>query len=325
VLGGTVITHACDSLAILQQQYPDIATEYHPTFEAVRERIIELHPEALIQPEFSKDGFNLPIETVHVQVFHGTSDKVYNKSRKVRDYDLVLLPGERMRETLEQAHLLRPGHYAVVGYPKLDRVFRGELPRDEAVRRLNLDPAKPVVMWAPTWRDYAGNSSIPRFAKALLSTVPSEYNLVVKLHPNTKRHDRRYWPVIEQLAAARPNVTLLATEHDPIPTMAAADVLLTDISTVSHEFLCFDRPLVFLDPRLVPLGWSKTWVWRCGDVVRGPGRLWPAVAQALAHPEAHAAERKWAREQIFFQPDGHAAERAAEAIRKYLEKSRCGR
>lgn len=319
VTNGTVFTHDPDSYAVLRKHYPEVPSELHPTLDSVRARLTELRPEAVVQPEYSRRDLALPFDTVHVQVFHGTSDKVYNLHRKVKEYDLVLLAGERMRETMEKAGLLRPGHYAVVGYPKADRVFRGELPKKAAVRRLGLQTDRSVILYAPTWRDYAGNSSLSKFGAALLSTVPKRYTLIVKLHPNTKRHDRKYYPLIERLAAKKPNVKLLGFEHDVIPVMAAADVLLTDVSTVSHEFLCFDRPLVFLNPRrLFPLGRSKTWVWRTGRVVNRPSEVWQAVDESLAHPGAYAAERKAAREHIFYKPDGHAAERAAEAIRNFV-------
>ncbi|HHW14037.1 MAG TPA: hypothetical protein GXX28_03765 [Firmicutes bacterium] len=59
-------------------------------------------------------------------------------------------------------------------------------------------------------------------------------------------------------------------------------------------------------------------------MVNRPSEAWRAVEESLAHPEAYAAQRKEAREHIFYKPDGHAAERAAEAIRNFVARWKSG-
>ncbi|MGE5550185.1 MAG: CDP-glycerol glycerophosphotransferase family protein [Bacteroidota bacterium] len=319
-LGGVVLTNGSESFKILREQYDDLPSEYYPTLAEVRLRMRELRPLAVIQPDYTKHELALDFETAHIQVFHGTSDKTYDLSHHVREYDFMLLPGERARRLKEEAGLLAPGNHAVVGYAKTDRVFRGELPRDLAVRNLGLDPHRPTILYAPTWRDHKQNSSLPKFGAEVMLTAPADYNLVVKLHPNTKHYDRKYYGLAERAAATRANLKLLGYEHDIIPIMAAADLLICDISAVAHEFLCFDRPYVFLDPRRLAIGRDKTWIWQCGPVVKKQGLVWPSVEEALARPEKYAVQRRTALETVFFKPDGHAAERAAEAIKAFLAR-----
>jgi len=324
VLGGTVLTDGPDAIRILRQDFPEVTAEYYPTRAELQQRFSELRPEAIIQPDYSKAYLNVNFETAHIQVFHGTSDKSYGYSAKVREYDLLLLPGDRAYRTMAAASLLTEDNYVIVGYPKTDRVFNGEFNREETVKSLGLDPALPTVLYAPTWQDSKFNTSLPKYGAEVLSQLPEGYNLIVKLHPNTKRYDRRNYRMVETLANQNPRIKLLGYEYDVIPTMAGADLLIADISSVSHEFLCFDRPFVFLDPRPFPFGKRKTWVWRCGPVVKRRGHVWATVKEALARPEAYAEERRSAREEVFYKPDGHAAERAAEAIRNFLEKRRKG-
>ncbi len=324
VLGGIVLTTGRDSIKILQQEYPDVAAEYHPTLLALHHRLSELHPEAIIQPDYTKDFLNVGFDTAHVQVFHGTSDKTYNYSSQVRKYDFLLLPGARTYKIMQAAGLLTEGKYAVVGYPKADRVFKGEFNRDLAVGSLGLDPGRPTVLYAPTWQDAKFNTSLPRYGREVLSQVPEAYNLIVKLHPNTKRYDLKNYLMVKRISENNPRIKLLDFHHDVMPIMAASDLLIADISTVSHEFLCFDRPLVFLDPRLLSIRKDKVWVWKCGSVVKRKGEVWSTVEKALAEPEAYAEKRKAVREEIFYKPDGHAAERAAEAIRDFVERRKKG-
>lgn len=317
-LGGTVFTDGPDSYAVLTSQYPDVPAEYHQTKDDLRARLTELKPAAVVQPDYTRWELGLEFETVHVQVFHGTSDKSHGVSKRVNDYDLLLISGKRKLQRMAGLGRLRPGHYALVGYPKVDRVFRGVLDRDVAVHSLGLDPARPTVLYAPTWRDNKQNSSLGRFGSEVMSAVPDDYNLVVKLHPNTRLYDKEFYPLAQRLAAVNPRIRLVEFEHDIIPIMAAADLLLCDVSTVSHEFLCFNRPMVFLDPRILPFGKDKTWIWQCGRVVRSRGRVWPTVVAEMARPDACADKRVRLLGEVFHAPDGCAAKRSAEAIMAYL-------
>ena len=319
VLGGIVFTDDRGSHDILRQYYADVNCEFYPDLQLLRERLTFLQPEAVVQPDYYKKKLALPFQTLHIQVFHGASDKRYGISSRTHGYDFFLIAGERGRARKTAAGILKPGNYAMVGYPKADRIFRGEFDKEIAKREMGLDPSRPTILYAPTWRDAKQNSSLPRFCFEIMSNLPADYNLLVKPHPNTKRFDRKYYTLLTRLAAAKPEqIKLLGFAHDAIPVMAGADLLLSDISTVAQEFLCFQRPMVFLDPRRIPMGKKKIWLWRCGPVVKKRGMVWNTVREALAHPDQYARERHETLAMVFYQPDGHAAERAAEAIRTYI-------
>jgi hypothetical protein len=322
LLQAVIFTDSTESRDVLRSHYPEIRCKCCGTIAEVRDRLNASSPEAVVYADYQRDTLALSCPTWHIQVFHGTSDKRYGVIGKVRDYDFLLLPGERGRQRRQAAGLLTPDNHAVVGYPKLDRVFRGELCQKSALAALAVDAARPTVLYAPTWSDSRQNSSLRKYADTVLSAAPAAYNLVVKLHPNTRRYHRRRHDQLERLAREHPDhIRFLGNAPDIVPIMAAADLLLCDVSSVSHEFLAFNRPFVFLDPRIVRLGREKTWIWRCGTVVTSPGEVWPAVRAALADPERFAAERRAALEQVFHLPDGRAAERSAQAIRDFLARN----
>ena len=79
----------------------------------------------------------------------------------------------------------------------MDPVFRGELDKQDAMNALGLSGEKPVVLYAPTWRDGHGHSSIGPYSKALLENTPDDVDLVIKLHPNTVR-DKKYYELFKK-------------------------------------------------------------------------------------------------------------------------------
>lgn len=209
--------------------------------------------------------------------------------------------------------------YEVVGYPKADRVFAGKLDKGAELKKYHLDSNKPTVLYAPTWNDRMGNTSIPKFGLEVIDGVPDDINLVIKLHPNTLRYDKKHYPNLKAAAAQKANIVFIDFSADIIPVMAMADLLIGDISSVTHEFIAFQRPLVFLDSGFHLFNRKeRTWIWQAGDVVRKRGQVWSTVLDRLAHPEVFVEKRKEIMEQIYYKPDGNAAKRTAAAIKKLI-------
>ncbi len=313
--GGKVLTDGKDSYALIKRDFPQIDVEFIESLDAIRERANELQPEAIVQPDFWVNHLFAECGGKQVQVFHGLSDKKYGRSKKVLLYDLVLLPGKKEEDAYRTMGILDKMKYQTVGYPKLDRVFQGKINQEEQRIKLGLDPDKTTVLYAPTWNDRTGNTSYPKFGVEVLNQVPSDINLVVKLHPNTKSYDKKYYPILKEIAAKKDNILFIDYAADIIPIMATADLLIGDISSVTHEFMAFQRPLVFLDSGFhLFQRKARTWIWQAGDVIKKKGQVWPTVLERLEHPEEYADIRQEILEYIFYKPDGNAAKRAAQAI-----------
>src|SRR5690606_18787072 len=120
----------------------------------------------------------------------------------------------------------------------------------------------------------------------------------------------------------QPN-TLLIEERgeDVMPWLKAADVLVTDASSVQLEFLALDRPLVLLDnpERAASIHFDPKgleWVWRdMGDAIENVEVLPAALSNALDYPRERAPQRAIYRERLFGQlVDGRSGSRLAEHI-----------
>ena len=316
--GGTIYTDSELTYRVIRQQYPWLSVTFKGSISAIREDMISKAIGVIIYPDYHIRYFrDLPVK--HVQVFHGTSDKRYDYSRSVSEYDLFFIAGNAAHARYKKKGLLKNGCGILIGYPKLDRVFRGELKRDEELTKLNLDPAKKCVLYAPTWVDRALNSSWKKFRSAFSTYIPDDLNFIIKLHPNLKRYRPQEVDEFVDAMNRWQNARLIEFAPDPVPLMAASDLLIGDVSAITREYLAFQRPFVFLSSK-PPWLWSrkKIKLWECGEVVRDPKNLWDAVERVLRDSGEYAPAIRRHFKNTFYKPDGSAAARAKEAIYSLL-------
>jgi CDP-glycerol glycerophosphotransferase (TagB/SpsB family) len=295
-----------------------------PTIGEIRADMLASSVKVILYPDYHIRYFRDLPGVKHVQVFHGTSDKSYDYHKSVLEYDLFLIPGADAYERYRRRGLLKRGTGVLVGYPKLDRVFRGELKQADELARLGLDPRRKTVLYAPTWVDRAFNSSWKRFRKALADKPSKDVNLIIKLHPNIKRYRARE---VEDLKRSIPHDrgTLLFDEAaDIVPFMAASDLLAGDVSAAMREYLAFAKPMVFLSCKPGWL-WSgrKKRLWDCGEVVTDPSKAWHVILEVLDNPGRYAPRIRRHLERTFFDTGGNAALRVKREVLKLLEISPC--
>ncbi|GAA0600643.1 glycerophosphotransferase [Craurococcus roseus] len=300
-----------------QETPPEIA-DYARLFAAdlrVDDCDVVLTP-SFLRPE-DRPGPRNPATRV-VQIFHGMSDKPFTYERDFGDYALCLCAGRRQIDRLLAHERNRGIRWAMVGYPKFDR-FPTAPP-------LFTDGRKTLV-YCPTWRK-GGISSVERFldGPAAVADLAHRHNLIVKPHPNIFNPDRPHFDrsVVERLERLErvPGVRLVRSGN-VMPWFAQADLFIGDISAAGYEWLYFNRPMVFLNPRPAELRatadpYGLTYLWRCGEVCDEVGRLGAAVEAALTE-DRHAAVREATLHYSVHHPrDGRALDRGAAAIQALL-------
>ncbi|HPU12897.1 MAG TPA: CDP-glycerol glycerophosphotransferase family protein [Aeromicrobium sp.] len=198
----------------------------------------------------------------------------------------------------------------VEGYPRNDALVADPGLRERTRVALGLGNEL-VVLYAPTWRDSARDADGRRAFVSHLDTSRLHAELgatvLVRSHSNTAaaRGSIKADGVVD--VTAHPDITAL---------MAAADVLVTDYSSVMFDFAVTERPQVFLVPD----------VEQYRDVDRGfyldldqiaPGPLVTTtdeLIEALRDPGAgYAAPRSAFRHEFAPKDDGHAARRVVDA------------
>lgn len=250
-----------------------------------------------------------------VQLFHGVSFRNMAVRRDVLVYDHLFVVGPYMRGLFTQQQMLRDDDSRLVpiGFPKLDPLVDGSLDRAKVLRRLGISGRRPVVLYAPTGQR---DNSLEHMGEAFLQRLRAtrRYDVLIKLHDHP-RDASTDWPA--RLRPLLDDHTRLVRDYDIVPAMFVADVLVSDASSVSNEFVLMDRPMVFLDvPQMLATMQRKgvaidleTWGRKGGVTVRWPDEAVDAVAWSLAHPRRGAGVRQAMARSLFYHP-GRATQAA---------------
>ena len=265
-----------------------------------------------------------------INFFHGVAGKYdLDEPRKLQAaafdrFDrLAFINADRMRRYID-AGVIRRDQAALVGFPKIDDLVNGVWPPASVRESLGLAPSLRTILYAPT---FSTANSLHLAGEAIIETLlATGANVVVKLHdrsmvPTDKHTNGIDWPA--RLARFEPNPRFaLARVSDSGPCLSAADVLVTDHSTVGFEFALLDRPLVVFDaPDLKAAARIDREKWRLlrsmSDVVTSPAQLSIAVNRAFAEPARLREERRLAHDLFAFA--GTATNRALDVVYELLE------
>ncbi len=270
--------------------------------------------------------------TCRMHLFHGVAGKYgldapVDLAPAVAAFDCLMFANADRRRRYVEAALVPDDDVkaALVGYPKTDCLVDGSLDRTSIARSLALDPAVPVVIYAPTWSPY---SSLNTMGQEVVDQLAAEgLQVIVKLHDRSYDRERRGsggidWHRQFLRYESHPLVRVVRTA-DGCPLLAAADAMVSDHSSIAFEYMLLDRPIVVIDrPELIEqAGISPEKVQRlraATTMVATPAETAGAVARGLQHPQELSAERRQTASELFYQP-GTATNRALALIYRMLD------
>ena len=203
---------------------------------------------------------------------------------------------------------------AAFGIPRTDALaptLRRDATEREVRTRLGLTDTRTTILYAPTFRGAdmkgAGAPELLDIA-ALYRALGDRYRLVLRLHPFVKSAMR----IPEE---ARDFVVDASREPDVNEVMLAADILVTDYSSIIFEYALLNRPMAFLAPDLAAYERERGFFFDYRSGVPGP--VVETTEQLLTWINAKAFDlprvAKFAAES-FDVIDGHATERLVEQV-----------
>lgn len=234
---------------------------------------------------------------------------------------------DRMQRYLA-AGIVSRAQASLVGYPKLDALASGALDGRGLRASYGLEPQRPTVLYSPT---YSEASSLHLAGERIVSALAGAgLNVIIKLHDRSLDPDPRYNAGIDwrarMLALEVPGQIRFSPAADSSPLLAAADLMVTDHSSIGFEYLVLDRPLIVFDApdlaRVARINADKiALLRRAATVVRTPEQLARAAVVELAMPGRLAPERKAVADEMFHQPGGATA-RAVALLQPLLRPER---
>lgn len=317
---------ASESPHLLKTIYADA----RPPHRLVKPRSAALmHFDAYLTADFL--WARLPRGTRRVQTFHGVAGKyrtVYDSpADSMRGWDRLFFINKRRLQNFIDTGAVDADSSAIrlIGMPRLDCLVDGSLDRDQVLNSIGIDPSRKTVLYAPTWSRY---SSVRTMGEEIVKRLgEAGYTVIVKLHDRSRQADDYHsggvdWGArLEPLLLAHDGV--LATGSNSSSYLMAADVLITDHSSVGFEYLLLDRPLIRIH---VPELLEKTDIEpvyvelmsEAATSVLNIDQLTAAVEASFAAPQAKSASRQFVAGEMFYQP-GTATSRAVAAMYEVIE------
>jgi CDP-glycerol glycerophosphotransferase len=204
-------------------------------------------------------GFHLKRRgTTFVQTWHGTplkkigfhtrrsgsrSARLAEKTleRNIPNWDLLVSPNSFSTPILREAFRYS-GHTVEAGYPRNDLLLAPEAAaiRDRVRESLGIVPGRQVVLYAPTFRDeqpFAREADAQQLARDLRAT----HDVLLRLHKiDAGRRSLGGEALFSDVSDYPDNRELYL----------AADVLVTDYSSVMFDFAVTRKPMLFFTPDL---------------------------------------------------------------------------
>ena len=317
---------ASESPNLLKEIYADA----RPPHQLVKPKTAALmHFDAYLTADFL--WARLPRGTRRVQTFHGVAGKyrtVYDSpADSMRGWDRLFFINKRRLQNFIETGAVDADSPAIclIGMPRLDCLVDGSLQRDAILKSIGIDPSRKTVLYAPTWSRY---SSVATMGEDIVKRLGAAgYAVIVKLHDRSRQADDYHSGGVDWGERLEPllkaNGGVLAAGSNSSTYLAAADVLITDHSSVGFEYLLLDRPLIRIH---VPELLEKTDIEpvyvqlmsEAATSVDNIDELATAVDQSFADPKAKSSSRTHVAGEMFYKP-GTATSRAVAEMYDVIE------
>lgn len=171
------------------------------------------------------------------------------ESRYVRPYaydffDSVLCCGEIVKNNIrkmEEIRNLPKKQLFETGIPHWDEL------RKHVVTEVREPRERPLVLIAPSWGPF---SIFQAFGTGIVEMVAKKYDVVVRPHPQMKISQPEIYASILALEGVS-----VDTSRTPGEVMARADILISDISGIMHEFaFIHEKPVIIVDHKVAMSG-----------------------------------------------------------------------
>jgi CDP-glycerol glycerophosphotransferase (TagB/SpsB family) len=239
-----------------------------------------------------------------------------------------------MAEVQAESNGLKSETYKLTGFPRNDWMFN---PPEEAFQAWNKFTAgkkyKKVILYAPTWRRSEPKTKMFPFEdldQQALAKFVTDNDILLLLRPHVQDLKNNYACslVARQLVNLTPNIRL-ATINEFVEAnflLPFIDGLVTDYSSIYHDFLLLNRPIFFIPYDLATFdrlnGFKYPYLENLpGSVISSQSQMIMEFSNLLNNVDHYLGQRKKLSDLIYTFQDGFSSERLAKEIFKSNNES----
>ncbi len=220
-----------ENLTVFLKHPNSVATDILNQFDS----LITTLPKALLDPIFMLEELTQNKKLNIYWLPHGNSDKK-NMEGLINENQLLVY-GQKMIDMIppnlkSKAKVI--GNFRYLYFEKHKYFYENLL--------LKYFPQifdKPAILYAPSWE----NEDLDKWIESLTKHLPNNYNLIIKLHPNT--YQQGIGQTLSELYKDFSQIHFIKEFFPIYPLLSKIDYLYTDISSIGYDFLKFNRPLFF--------------------------------------------------------------------------------
>lgn len=260
-----------------------------------------------------------------IQLWHGVCPK--GLTLPEYNFDAWCMSSEYIKQRYTKIYNLSPEKLYVTGYPGLDTLFaylQNDSIRDEFCNKYNTK--EKIILYAPTWDCglWGWGDQYNQFERLCSFCKKKDLTLILRLHPLVKINRRKLRKIVDKYDALWLD---MHKESETMKLLAVSDIVITDWSSISTDFLLTKRPIIFLEvnkkyftetrgePEVLP-------EYRAGEIVINIEELYNILNIVLT--EGNRFERKQDECLKLFHGDvdGKASERVLKVIEKLLKNEK---
>lgn len=193
-------------------------------------------------------------DQVYLNTWHGTPQKTLfkdinngefghkNIARNFLHATHLLAPNLHTEKVLLDSNDISeifPGKVLRIGYPRIDLMLNAsEATQADIYKKLRIPRDKPVILFAPTYREGQTEDDLKKLKFDLETLYSSEYTVLFRGH----------YFVEEKLNAIKSPVKVVPQEIDTCELLSIVSILITDYSSIFFDFLPKNKTILFYLP-----------------------------------------------------------------------------
>lgn len=252
-----------------------------------------------------------------IQLWHGVCPK--GLSLPEYDFDAWCMSSEYIKKRYIKIYDLSQEKLYVTGYAGMDTLFthlHDESIRDEFCKKYNIK--EKIILYAPTWDCglWGWGDQYNQFERLCSFCRKKDITLILRLHPLAKISRRKLRKIVNKYDVLWLD---MHKESGTMKLLAVSDIVITDWSSISTDFLLTKRPVIYLEANKeyftktrgepeVPLEC------RAGEVVLNSEEFYAALEKVLAKGNRFEKKQKEFLKLLHGDVDGKSSARVVNII-----------